>query len=465
MHGQTIILILVLAMVLSSFFPSIPAGAAKHASSDNFAEPVNPAGSVLDASVSNCGHAWPAGKTVTENVGGGSASIIQDNTSSLDTGSYASLFPPGTLSAISVYAGIDHPSQGDLVILLIAPDGTHAVLHNRMGGDTPYARPTYDTATHPNLASFTGMDADGKWVLLVGDYSAGRTGIFSELEIAITYSGCPPDLAPRGIASAYDAYPDLSIPDDTDSQDRSSVITVADVGTLSGITVYANITHTYRGDVKVVLTSPDGEQAVLHNRSGGDMDNVWIKTNDDENGNLASFVGSSITGDWALSVGDYSANHTGTLHEWGITVSYENLSSYGLVTGHPGYSVTVSPSLGIPDDTDSQDRSSMITVADTGTLTGIVVYVDITHTYRGDVKVVLTSPDGEQAVLHNRSGGDMDNILVKTHSGESEDLASFAGSGITGDWTLSVGDYSGGDIGTLEQWGMVLFTSEPESRA
>ena len=104
----------------------------------------------------------------------------------------------------------------------------------------------------------------------------------------------------------------------------------------------------------------------------------------------------------------------------------------------------------IPDNNPT-GISSVITIADDITIFDTNSFVDITHTWRGDLIVTLTSPAGTTATLSNRSGGGDDNIQ------ESFQTSVFNGESTQGDWTLTVSDNAGADTGTLNNWS-VTFT-------
>ena len=74
---------------------------------------------------------------------------------------------PSTTSTVEVH--IVHTYIGDLVVSLIAPDGTAFVLHNRAGGGTDNINQTYAL----NLA---GESANGTWTLRVQDAATIDTG-------------------------------------------------------------------------------------------------------------------------------------------------------------------------------------------------------------------------------------------------------------------------------------------------
>jgi subtilisin-like proprotein convertase family protein len=104
--------------------------------------------------------------------------------------------------------------------------------------------------------------------------------------------------------------------------------------------------------------------------------------------------------------------------------------------------------LSIPDN-NTTGVSSRIAVTTSGAVNELRVSVDIAHTYRGDLRVVLYSPSGRQQVMHDRTGGSADglsliDIPALTFTGESR----------TGSWRLQVIDGAGQDVGTLNSWSL-----------
>jgi subtilisin-like proprotein convertase family protein len=98
--------------------------------------------------------------------------------------------------------------------------------------------------------------------------------------------------------------------------------------------------------------------------------------------------------------------------------------------------------------------SDVINVVAAGSISEIEVYVNITHTYQGDLIVTLTSPAGTEVVLHNRSGGSTDNIIgwYPLDLNPVDDLGLLGGEEMMGDWTLTISDNAGGDQGTFNEW-------------
>jgi hypothetical protein len=118
-------------------------------------------------------------------------------------------------------------------------------------------------------------------------------------------------------------------------------------------------------------------------------------------------------------------------------------------SGGSAHTYTASPAASIPDR-DPTGASSTINVTDTGTIGEVKVTTDITHTYRGDLKVTLTHGTTSQ-VIFNKTGGSADDLKQTfTVTGFSGDLA--------GDWTLKVEDTAAQDVGKLNSWTLEVTT-------
>ncbi|MGY4828469.1 M6 family metalloprotease domain-containing protein [Sphaerotilaceae bacterium SBD11-9] len=111
--------------------------------------------------------------------------------------------------------------------------------------------------------------------------------------------------------------------------------------------------------------------------------------------------------------------------------------------------------LPIPDNKPA-GVSSKIRMAAAGTVKRLVLNLDITHTYIGDLIVELAAPGGAKAVLHNRAGGSNDNLVQRYDSASVTALASVVGQGAEGDWVLKISDNEGQDVGQLNRWSIDL---------
>ena len=97
---------------------------------------------------------------------------------------------------------------------------------------------------------------------------------------------------------------------------------------------------------------------------------------------------------------------------------------------------------------DLTDAKSPLDVTDTRAITALEVFVDIQHTYIGDLHIWLEK-DGAVFHLATRAGGDQDD-LVKTFF-----VTDLQGVTLAGRWTLHVEDQAKVDTGTLRRWELV----------
>ena len=123
---------------------------------------------------------------------------------------------------------------------------------------------------------------------------------------------------------------------------------------------------------------------------------------------------------------------------------------------------------------DNTTINSLISVTDDKTVLDVMVGVEITHTYDGDLLLSLITPTGTTITLSNRRGGGGDHFTGTVFDDDattaiSSGSAPFGGSflpdsplsdadGINaaGNWTLRVEDLAGSDQGTLNNWTLTL---------
>ena len=117
----------------------------------------------------------------------------------------------------------------------------------------------------------------------------------------------------------------------------------------------------------------------------------------------------------------------------------------------------VTPQVGIPDNS-PEGVSDVIGCATTGVVSEVAVFLDVSHTYIGDLEIALTSPSGTTVILHDRTGGYLDNIVgwYPDELDASQSLWGFHGEESLGDWTLTLNDYVTGESGTLNEWCLLL---------
>jgi C1A family cysteine protease len=107
----------------------------------------------------------------------------------------------------------------------------------------------------------------------------------------------------------------VAIPDN-DDDGITSTIEIADAGQIGSMAVNLDITHSYIGDVSVILEGPNGELAVLADASESSEDDLVRTIVVDE------FDGADAQGTWTLYVWDEAKYDEGTLNEWSLEVTY-----------------------------------------------------------------------------------------------------------------------------------------------
>jgi Zn-dependent metalloprotease/subtilisin-like proprotein convertase family protein len=198
----------------------------------------------------------------------------------------------------TVAVQIVHTYIGDLVVTLVAPDGSLYVLHNRTGSSTDNINQTY-------TVNLSGEAPNGTWLLRVQDAATLDTGFINSWTLDLGGGGG------GGTCNGTNGT-DVTIPDNTTVE---SPITIAGCGRSpsTSSTVAVAIVHTYIGDLVVTLVAPDGSLYVLHNRTGGTTNNI----NQTYTVNLS---GEAPNGTWRLRVRDAAFLDTGYINSWTLTL-------------------------------------------------------------------------------------------------------------------------------------------------
>ena len=216
----------------------------------------------------------------------------------------------------------------------------------------------------------------------------------------------------------------------------------------------------------------------------------------------ASGAGGGVT--WAV---DVAAGGSETV-SFDVTVDADApavpITNTALVT-HPSLSIPPQPSavidvfaapdyyyanegeVGIPDDDCTSFTTSEIEVPDTFVPLRMKVGVSMQHTWRGDLRIRLTSPGGTTVGLLEFLGASVDlwnldglfsdsgpagvfsldhhdpappfyDVEGQTEGSGAGPLSTFLGEDPQGTWTLSVCDDFAGDIGTLNRWALFFYT-------
>lgn len=134
--------------------------------------------------------------------------------------------------------------------------------------------------------------------------------------------------------------------------------------------------------------------------------------------------------------------------DWKLTVD----NRVAAISGGP-FKKTESPARIVPD---LGTATSPLNITRDGICNQLKVTVDIQHKYIGDLVVRLISPSGKSATLHNRSGGNLDNIIgtYGTKLVSYNSLSTFDGEPMLGEWKLEVRDAASGEAGAIRSWSL-----------
>ena len=334
-----------------------------------------------------------------------------------------------------VMAYSDYPGEhlvNNLNLILTAPDGKRHVGNASVDGTL-----TMDANNNVEMVQVT-TPLPGSWRIEVVASNVPQPNQAFALVI-VGALGQPDE---SGLIRA-ESKPGLAIPD----QDPAGVydaISLTQAGRIRTVAVEVDIRHTYIGDLKVDLISPAGTQITLHNRSGASRHDLHGRYDVQSTGALAGLIGQSIAGEWRLSVSDHARMDEGTLRSWTLEIAPE---------ADDWEELKAAPGLHIPDN-DAQGIYHTLEMGRAGTVRELELQVDITHTYIGDLRVVLSAPSGKTVTVHERTGGNRDNLIRTFDTGTTPALSPLIGESAKGEWTLSVSDHAGRDIGKLNAWGL-----------
>ncbi|NRF66049.1 M6 family metalloprotease domain-containing protein [Aquincola sp. S2] len=242
--------------------------------------------------------------------------------------------------------------------------------------------------------------------------------------------------------------PDRAVPDNQ-GLGITDVIEVAESVVFASLTIAVDISHSYRGDLRVRLMAPWGETIVLHPKGvGGNADDLKLVFDEATLPALAAWRGRNAQGTWRLTVQDLAPADNGRLNRWALQFA---------AATPPAGPVTLqeAPGTHIPDD-DAVGIHRTLHSPAAGVIGAIEVTLDIAHSFIGDLRVLLISPAGSEVVLHDGIGGATDNIVKTYTAATTPGLAALAGEGMAGDWELRIADLARLDIGKLNAWKLVL---------
>ena len=249
-----------------------------------------------------------------------------------------------------------------------------------------------------------------------------------------------------GEAIIKESRPSLLIPDH-DPNGVSDQLLFVKPGSIERIKVSVDITHTYTQDLRVQLTSPQGDIILLVDQEKGNRHDICAAYDSDSI--LSSLKGKAFAGLWTLHVADLLRRDTGKLNWWEIQIEYQ------------GHQKVVkkenTDALSIPD-MDPEGICSVIPISETGKLAQAMIHLELSHSYQGDLTISLRPPSGRTVTLVPFNFlGSSQGILSTTFSTTADPgLVSLVNEDLTGDWTLQITDTWKHDTGTLKKWSLEL---------
>ncbi|MFT5422127.1 MAG: endonuclease I/subtilisin-like proprotein convertase family protein [Candidatus Endobugula sp.] len=148
----------------------------------------------------------------------------------------------------------------------------------------------------------------------------------------------------------------------------------------------------------------------------------------------------SITSYDYTAAGTYTVTLTVTDNDGALNTTSQSLSVQG-TSSEPSFFENTT-AMSIPD---RSTITSSINVVRSGGAGTVDVSVNITHSYRGDINLVLIAPNQSRYTLKNKDRGDKADNIIETYT------AAVSGNA-QGNWTLEVSDNYKKDTGNLNSW-------------
>lgn len=247
----------------------------------------------------------------------------------------------------------------------------------------------------------------------------------------------PPPPPPPGCINSTFASTDVpkSIPDNNATGVTSNLAVTGD-GTVASLALSLNLTHTFRGDLVVTLSAPDGASFVVSNRAGGSADNLILT-----NQAITALNGHTGAGTWKLKVQDLAAQDVGTINSWSLNI-------VGSCTGGGGggnWSGSASPNIATIDN---GQVCSSLTVSATGDAS--LAKLDIAG--RHDFCSILSGTLAHNGVTATAFPTNTFASGACNFAFTNRAVAGFSGDA-SGTWTFCLRDTDAfGDTGTLNTW-------------
>ncbi|MGO4723170.1 MULTISPECIES: S8 family serine peptidase [unclassified Inquilinus] len=241
------------------------------------------------------------------------------------------------------------------------------------------------------------------------DIGFGLVDAHAAVRLAESWTGTAHTSANEVHVSAS-ASPSLAIPDGN----ATGVTTTLAIGTgieIDHVEVTLNLSHTWIGDLQIVLTSPDGTHSTLLNRPG--LSNQTGATDGSNQDDIAFTFGTiqdwgeSGQGTWSLTIRDLTAGDTGTLNSWSLHL-YGDAASPNDTYVYTDEFATIGTAAGRQTLADSGGTDTINGAA----LTGIALF-DLYHSFATVAGRQVTFTAG--TVIEHAIGGDANDKILGTN--------------------------------------------------
>ncbi|MEJ3748090.1 proprotein convertase P-domain-containing protein [Actinomycetes bacterium KLBMP 9797] len=324
-------------------------------------------------------------------------------------------------NGLQVRAKITHAKPEQLVVTLLAPDGTAYPLHDKK----PVLPPTFavDLAAEP---------LNGVWKLRVADTVGSEAGTIDSWGMALTPAVAWPEQ--RGFAFAVDS-----------SVTGASASGNLHVGGLPGnapadLRLTVHTSYYWVSELKIWLVAPDGSTYVVHDRATTMPSTFTV--------NASAEV---ANGWWKLTVQRASGTGTVSISGWSL---WSPANQHATPAG-PATKFANGTDVAIADGAYTPTESAARVDGITGTAANdLRVTVDIKHPNRGDLKLSLQAPDDAGTyLLEDFPDSDTGDDVFKTYTVPG--VAQLA----NGHWYLAVLDNRTGNTGTIDGWSIQILPS------
>ncbi|MFH1435322.1 MAG: proprotein convertase P-domain-containing protein [Pseudomonadota bacterium] len=206
----------------------------------------------------------------------------------------------------------------DLEVSLQSPSGTSRMFWGRFYGGHSW-QTNWDFNASWQIPVFWDEPVGGTWTLFIQDteFSGQTTELVSWCLTPLNpdaHASVDPGASLRSCYSSSRSIPDYCYGDPPDPCTTHPVQIEMQVTEFVKLTppsavpdLTLNITHTDPSDLEIILTSADGRDVTVWNRSPGPIPSTIP---------LSSLPGIWMTGRWALRLVDHEEGGTGTIYEW-----------------------------------------------------------------------------------------------------------------------------------------------------